>query len=438
MRSRKLLAAAAGSLLVLGPSTALAAGHASQTGRCRIGINLAPRVIEAGESTVIFGRLRCPAGSSTANRSVHLFERSVGVPGARVARGTTTDAHGFYEFVRRGVEFNSAFYVASAGARSLTANLRVFAHVSLSGPPEGSQLLTGRANGVTFTGVVSPLDAGARVVLQRQNANSGDDWRRIDVGFVGAAGTYSITHTFAVPGDANIRVLVHSQRRNVSSPSPVLGYEIVQAQNPQLTINASSDPITFSQHVSITGTVAGAPNAIVTLLAHTAAQPSFVVVAEAKTDASGNYAFPAQVPAQSTFCQVRSAGRLSAILFEGVKDLLTAQVSSGTIKAGQTVTFSGSVAPDHTGHVIYLERRNAIGSDFHVVQVATVGSGSTYAIEHAVYDTGVKLFRVRIPGGPENEGAASAPFAVSVSRAAARTLKPEPPANSTVPSEGEQ
>ena len=39
-------------------------------------------------------------------------------------------------------------------------------------------------------------------------------------------------HTFVVPGDANIRVLVRSQRRNAPSPSNVLTYEISQAQNP--------------------------------------------------------------------------------------------------------------------------------------------------------------------------------------------------------------
>jgi hypothetical protein len=54
-----------------------------------------------------------------------------------------------------------------------------------------------------------------------------------------------------------------------------------------------------------------------------------------------------------------------------------------------------------------------------------------------VYEPGVKLFRVSVPGGPENEGAASAPFTVTVTRAAAAVLTPEAPANSTQPSQGE-
>jgi hypothetical protein len=254
---------------------------------------------------------------------------------------------------------------------------------------------------------------------------------------VGAGGSYSITHTFAVPGDANIRVLVRSQRRNAPSPSEVLTYEISQAQNPQLTINASADPITYGQQVTISGTAPGAPNTAVTLLAHTAKQPGFVAVSEAKTDAGGNYAFPAQAPVANTFYKVRAASRVSAVLYEGVRDLLTAQVSASTIQAGQTLTFSGAVAPNHTGHVIYLESQDHASGDFHVVQVAFVGPGSTYSIVHAVFDAGTKVFRVKIPGGPENAGAVSAPFTIHVTPAPAAALKPEAPGNSTLPKEGE-
>jgi hypothetical protein len=283
---------------------------------------------------------------------------------------------------------------------------------------------------------VSPQDVGARVVLQRQNAAGGDEWRHIDSGTVGAGGSYSITHRFVVPGDANIRVLVRSQRRNAASPSQVLTYEISQAQNPQLTIEGAPDPVVFGQRVTIAGTLAGMPNTVVTLLAHAAGQP-FVSVAATKTDAAGNYTMPAQSPVSSTFYEVSGAGRLSSVLYEGTRDLLTAQVSASTVAAGGALTFSGAVAPDHNGHIIYLERKDVRSGEFHVVQVALIGPGSTYSIIHTVYEPGVKLFRVSVPGGPENEGAASAPFTVTVTRAAAAVLTPEAPANSTQPSQGE-
>ncbi len=106
----------------------------------------------------------------------------------------------------------------SHGAESANRGVRVAAQVTLNGPPEGTQILTGVANRVTFTGTVTPADVGARVILQRQNALTGNEWHRIDSGVVEAGGGYSITHTFIVPGDANLRVLVRSQGRNVRQP----------------------------------------------------------------------------------------------------------------------------------------------------------------------------------------------------------------------------
>jgi hypothetical protein len=102
------------------------------------------------------------------------------------------------------------------------------------------------------------------------------------------------------------------------------------------------------------------------------------------------------------------------------------------------LTFAGTVTPDHTGHIIYLERQNVTGGNFHVVEVAAVGGGSAYTIVHKVYVPGTKVFRVRIPGGPENESAASAPFTIQVTPAPAATLTPEGPGNSSLPAEGEQ
>ncbi len=145
---------------------------------------------------------------------------------------------------------------------------------------------------MTFTGTVNPAtDAGARVILQRQNALTGNEWHRIGIGQVQAGGSYSITHTFRVPGDANIRVLVRSDGLNIPSPSNILEYEISQAQNPNLTINASADPITFGQTVTISGVLAGGNNMPVTLLARTD-QTRFSPVAQVNTDAQRQLQLP--------------------------------------------------------------------------------------------------------------------------------------------------
>jgi hypothetical protein len=451
MRLHKLgpaVAAVALAMLAL-PAGALARKHPSPNGRCRIDINVAPRQITAGDSVLVFGRLRCGGRASDAGKVVKLFQHERGGPGFTLVGTTTTDVRGFYELQPPDVITNRAFFVRSHGAQSGRRAVRVAAEVTLEGPPEGTQILTGAPNKVTFSGKVSPADAGAIVVLQRQNAVTGDEWHRIDRGVVAPDGTFTIVHTFVVPGDANIRVLVRSQGRNIPSPSNVLTYEISQAQNPALTIQASADPISFGQAVTISGTLKGGVKAPVTLLARTD-QQGFAPVAQTTTDAAGNYAFPPQAPVNSTFYEVIGSGAcvkvpcpfqpksiVSAVLYEGVKDVLTAQVSQTTIQAGGTLTFSGAVAPNHTGHVIYLERQNASGDGFHVVQVGRVTAGSVYSIAHVVYVPGTKVFRVMVPGGPENEGAASQPFVIDVTPAPAAALQQEGPENSSLPSEGE-
>jgi hypothetical protein len=453
MRSRRFIPAIAAviSLLAVLPSSALAHKHPSRNGKCSINMTVAPRQTVAGEPIVIFGQLRCANQADAAGREVVLYHHLAGIGGFSIVQSVTSDASGFYSIAPADgvVETNRSFYVRSLGARSATKRVRVAAQVTLGGPPEG-QLFTGFPNRVTFTGTVSPADVGAIVILQRQNASTGNDWHRIDRGVVDASGNFTIVHRFIVPGDANIRALVRSQRRNVPSTSNVLAYSISQAQNPALTIQASADPIAFGEDVTISGKYLAGPNQPVTLLARGRHQHGFARIAQAMTNGAGEYSFPAQTPVNNTFYRVASSPVCrhprgarcapfpsSAVLYEGVKDVLTAQVSATIVPAGQTVTFSGNVAPDHTGHVIYLERQNAHGSGFHVIQVSFVGAGSTYSIVHRLYDPGVKVLRVFIPGGPENQGAASPPFVITVTPAPPSSLVPEAPGNSTLPSEGQ-
>lgn len=445
MRVRKLAVALAvvGSLLALPAAGASAQQLPSLNGLCRINENVVPRVITAGDPVVIFGRLHCLRPAKQAFKPVRLFRVVRVFPFSfPIQVGTTlTDAHGFYVFQRADgvVDSNRGWFVRSRGAQSATKFIRVAAQVTLGAPPtppDGTPLTTGTH--YTFAGTVSPANVGAVAVLQRQNAaTGGDDWHRIDRGVVGPGGIYSITHRFVVPGDANVRVLIRSQGRNIPSPSNVLEYTISQAQNPSLTINATPDPIVVGGTVTISGTVANGPSQMVTLLARTD-KTAFQPVATAP-DMNGNYTFAPQAPINNTFYKVKgTAPQPSAVLFEGVKDSLTASASATTVQAGQPVTFSGTVTPDHTGHVIYLERKNASDQDFHVVQVAFVGAGSNYSITHTFYDVGSKIVRVYIPGGPENQGAASQVFTIQVNTAPPAALTPESPSNSTTPSVGQQ
>lgn len=290
MRLRKSAPAviAASALLALAPAAASAHKHPSPSGRCRININVAPRQITAGESTEVSGRLACDRHATAGGQLVKLYAHVAGSAGSIVVQSTTTEANGSYKFATAAENANTSFYVRSHGAQSELRRLRVAAQVTLTGPPEGTQIFTGAPNKETFSGTVNPADVGARVILQRQNAITGNEWHRIGIGQVEAGGNYSITHTFRVPGDASIRVLMRSDGLNIPSESNILEYEISQAQNPNLTINASADPISYGQSVTISGVLAGGVSHPVTLEARTVHQHGFAPVAEAITDASGN------------------------------------------------------------------------------------------------------------------------------------------------------
>src|SRR5271154_6058269 len=235
MRLGKLgpAAVAATSLLALAPAAASADHrsankHPSPLGRCRIDISVAPRQITAGEATEVSGRLACHRHAGPGAQPVTLYAHAAGTAGYVPVQSTTTESSGAYKFSTAAETANTSFYVRSHGAQSGRRRLRVAAQVTLSGPPEGTQIETGASNKQTFSGTVNPADVGARVILQRQNAVTGNEWHRIGIGQVLAGGNYSITHTFRVPGDASIRVLVRSNRINSPSESNVLEYEISQ------------------------------------------------------------------------------------------------------------------------------------------------------------------------------------------------------------------
>jgi hypothetical protein len=461
MRLEKLGLAlvAATSLLALAPAAASAHKHPSPRGRCAINIRVAPRLLTAPEPVEVKGQLECGRGAVLGGQLVTLYEYVAGTAGYVPAQSARTNASGFYEFKSPALNANTSFYVRSHGAQSGREKARVSLQVTLTGPPEGTQIVTGAPNKQTFSGTVSPADVGARVILQRQNAVAGDEWHRIGFGQVVAGGptggTYTITHTFRVPGDASIRVLVRSDRINSPSPSNELEYDISQAQNPSLTILSSADPISYGQPVGISGVLAGATTPqTVTLLARTVHQHGFAPVAEVSTDTSGNYSFPAQTPVNSTLYRVSASAPgcsaappllkackarqlKSAVLYEGVKDVLTAEVMPSTVQTGGTLTFKGTVAPDQAGHIIYLERENAKDTAFHVVQVGHVLPGSVYSIVHQVYVPGTKVYRIDIPGGPDNGRAVSQPFTIVVTPAPLSALTPEAPGNSSLPAEGQ-
>jgi hypothetical protein len=458
MRSTKLIWAltALAATAALAPATALAlrrpSAGAAQAGRCRLHMNVAPRFVQAGEATAVFGQLVCPPSAANplpAAQAVTVFADSAGGPPSGAIATATTDEHGNFAVTTPALQSNSVLYATADGVRSVRRPVKVSAKVTLAGPADGSQLFTGGgpfvrshlrrrglSNKVVFSGSVSPADAGAVVALQRESSVGVEEWRGIAWSTVGQGGTYSIVHTFAVPGDANIRVVVHARHRNAAGASEPLSYEISQAQNPALTIESSADPVSFGQPVTIGGKLQAATPTALTLLARTRLQHGFATVATTTSDAAGAYSFPVQTPTQSVFYKVVGGGRTSSRLFEGVRYGVSATASAESVAAGQPVTFAGTVTPAHELHPVYLQALSGSGVGYHTVGVATVGADGRFTIAHAFYTAGVRKLRVKVPGDPENQGAATAPVVLQVTPAPAATLAPEAPGNSAPPFEG--
>jgi hypothetical protein len=400
---RKVVLGASASLALLPAGSALAASPT---------ISSAPNPTTSGDPVVIYG-------SAQPGAKVVLWHRINPAPRFTPIQKTTADSAGRYEFTRADgvVTTNRNWYVVVNGHRSNTVHEKVSALVTVNGPAD-QNLTTGTP--YTYSGTVSPAHTGQRVVLQRQSATGpADAWHTIDSAKIGPGGSYSIVHRYTSPGDANIRVAFRGDRRNIEGDSDVLSYAISQKQHPNLTIASSADPIAEGGTTDITGTLAGvtAPTRV-TLLGHVAGR-GFAPVATTTTDASGNYSFAGQQPVSSTYYQVRGNGRRSAILFEGVRDVVTATPSATSLTAGDRLTVSGAVSPDKSGHAIYLERQNPSGHGWHVVQKTTVAAGSTYTFTRRLTSAGTKVFRVLITGGPVNQAGASDPFTVNVAAAPA-------------------
>ena len=164
------------SLLALAPAGASAVKHPNLTGNCNVNINAVPHLLEAGETVSVFGHLSCFSRANAAGRTVTLMKRTIGTPGFTAVATASTDGRGFYELTTPGVLYNSVFYVRSHGAASGRRAVRVFAHVALTGPTEGTQLLTGPANKVTFSGSVV---TGRRRRARRASAPERGDWKRV-------------------------------------------------------------------------------------------------------------------------------------------------------------------------------------------------------------------------------------------------------------------
>jgi phage protein U len=400
-----------------------AAGAAPQHNR-GLTIHAVPHSIIAGEAVLVYGRYKGPHPS---DRLIRLYHRINPRPAFSLIGVTRTDSAGRYEFVRSEgiVQTNRSWFVRGpSGTHSRTVHERVQALVSL----QASSATGITRHPIVFSGHVSPDHAGERLALQVQKGSS-DDWTTLARGLIGPDSNYQISHAWRTPGDRDVRVMFGGDRRNTAAASDIATVTIQQNQMTGFTINTSdpivdnNQPATISGVLYAPGTTTPQPATMVELLRRVPQGGPFREVSTTTTGSDGSYSFTVQTTTNELY-QVRTITapvRRSATLFEGVQDVVTMSPSSGTSTVGGQITLSGTVSPDKTGHVIYLQKLGK-DSDWHTVEVSSVQPGSAFSFNWTFGTAGTKEFRARITGGPANVGGASPASTFVVSQPPLSTL----------------
>ncbi len=392
-------------------------------------IAVAPNPINSGDGVLIYGKLK---GSAPSGQTIYLYHHVAGTPGYSLIGHTTTNSFGFYDFTREeGVVLtNRSWFVRGPDkSHSRTVHESVHALVSLS----SDTTVTDTGVPVHFTGTVSPaIHRFQRVVLREQVGLNGNTFRKIGTTRTDANGAFSISHRWALAGQRTVEAVFPGDARNSRGESDTITISVEQKQRPGFTIHTSDPIIPDGQSVNISGilTIPGGtapePNTSVTLYGHPFGAHPFQAIATTDTAADGSYSFT-QSPTGNEVYRVRTTltpHRGTALLYEGVQDVVTLTASSGTTTVGGPVTFSGNVTPDKAGHLIFLQRKDTAGN-WNNVGVSLIRTDSTYSFTRIFGHAGAKQFRTRIYGGPDNVGGASAPVTVTVTGVApAASLPP--------------
>lgn len=398
-------------------------------------IAVTPNPILAGEGVLIYGQLNT---KPVAGQTIVLYHHLAGKPGYTVIGKATTSATGFYEFTRAEsvVVSNRGWYVTAPGAKgvhSRTVHERVAALVSLAASVTSGE--TGQP--VVFSGNVSPNHAGEAVLLQQQVGTGAADWKTLASAVIGPGSDYTIPYRFRIPGAHALRVRFPGDRRDIAAMSDPVTVTIQQTQNPNFTINSSApvvevgSPATIAGSLYLAGTTTPKAGVSVTLLGREApfspGNEFAPVAAPVITGADGSYSFSV-TPVHNVEYEVQTTAaaithRHTAILFEGVRDLVTIAPSSATATVGRSVTFTGTVTPDLAGHEIELQKLGSDGA-YHTVAVGLVGPASVYEFTWIFGTSGAKTFRAHVSGSPSNVGGVSPPVTIAASLPPVTSLPP--------------
>ena len=170
---------------------------------------------------------------------------------------------------------------------------------------------------------------------------------------------------------------------------------------PTLSIAARANPIGFGTATEVFGQLSGTDNAAVTITLERAPYPyqQYTNVGTVKTNATGAYSFAGLKPGRNSSYRTKGKGATSASKLVFVRMVVGLSVSDSTPARGQSVRFSGTLAPAHNGRIALIQRRTATGS-FRTVARAlltpTTAGRSKYSVRKQIFSSGV--YRARVSG----------------------------------------
>jgi hypothetical protein len=395
------------------PATSLA-GPAHDRG---LTIAATPDLILAGESVLIYGQLN---GPDNAGQSIRLYHRINPHTSFSLVATTTSNTAGFYVLPRgEGVVVsNRSWFVRGPDTtHSRTIHEGVTALVSLA----SSTTTAATGQPIVFSGGVTPSHRSQPLELQEQGSLGGNGWRTIAKTATATSSSFSVPHRWDLPGIYTVRAVLPGDQRNLEGDSDSTTVVITQKQVPSFTIASSAQIVLEGETVTISGmlyqpdsTASAEPSTEVTLYGKMPGG-TFKALATAVTASDGSFSFT-QTPVHNAVYKVETLGRRrgTAELYEGVQDVVTTTASSASGMVGGTVSLSGTVSPDHSGHPLELQR---LGTDgyWHAVAAGVVTSASTYSLTYTFGEEGAMQLRTRIYGGPENVGAVSPTVTIAVS-----------------------
>lgn len=403
----------------------IAAGTASASPQQNNGLTIAaaPNPGTAGEGVLVYGQL---AGPNNGGQTILLFHHVSGThQGFTQISSTTTDPAGAYQFSLPNnlIYTNRDWFVRGPnGTYSRTIYEGVRPLVSMS----TSTTSTNTNRAVVFTGHVAPNHRFEQVYLQQEIGSSGD-WKTLRSTGLNGGSNYAMTWRYRRPGDHQVRVMFKGDNRNIFGASDAQTIAVQQAQVPGFSISTSAPFVSSGGAATISGTLAQ-PNssqpdsgAIVQLWGENPGHP-FKLLADTPTGSDGSYSFTQSNLTTNTVYEVKTmtGNRHTALLWEGVRDLVTMTTATTTAPSASTVTFSGTVQPNKSGRVIDLETVGQDG-DWHTVEIVFIQPNSSFQFAWVLGAPGTSKFRARITNDVNNVGTASTPVTITTTPAPSGT-----------------